>query len=129
MANFIGNDNTLNLIKTGMSASNQRATTISNNIANVNTAGYKRKYVSFEESLNNAMTGIDMTKTNLRHLSDGSEGLIQIKEDTTTSMNENGNNVDIENEMLNLSTNALMYNALVSQLNTKYSIYNYVINK
>ena len=44
---------TYNLMKSGLNAAQLRSKTIANNIANINTPNYKRKYVKFEETLNN----------------------------------------------------------------------------
>ena len=40
-----------NLLKMGLDASNLRGEAISQNIANINTPNYKRKVVTFEETL------------------------------------------------------------------------------
>ncbi|WP_417281320.1 flagellar basal body protein [Clostridioides difficile] len=50
--------NTYDIIKMGLDATNLRSQTIANNIANINTEGYKRHYVTFEETLNDAMPNI-----------------------------------------------------------------------
>lgn len=100
-----------NLIKSGLNAADLRGKTIANNIANVNTPGYKRKYVSFEETLNNI----------------NSESKIEVKEDTSTSVRTDGNNVDLENEKVNQAANTLMYNSLVSVTNVKLAMAKSVI--
>lgn len=100
-----------NLIKSGLNVAQLRSETIANNIANVNTPDYKRKYVSFEETLydiNNA-------------------GKIEVKEDNTTSIRSDGNNVDLENEKVNQAANTLMYNGLVSITNIKLTMSKSVI--
>lgn len=56
------------------------------------------------------------------------EGEISIQQDNTTSMREDGNNVDVENEEVNMAANALMYNALVTIANNKLSVTKYIIN-
>ena len=51
--NLVGGENsTYSLIKQGIKASTARAKVISNNIANINTKGYKRFSVVFEENIN-----------------------------------------------------------------------------
>jgi flagellar basal-body rod protein FlgB len=54
-------------------------------------------------------------------------GKIKIKQDKSTSMREDGNNVDIESEMSNQAANTLLYNALITQANSKLSMTRYVI--
>lgn len=90
---------------------------ISNNIANVDTPGYKRKTVKFEEFLNDGLkTGkIDKGQTRL-----GSSGALVSVDHASLSYRADGNNVDIENEMAELATNSLRYNTLVQKLNGEY---------
>lgn len=99
------------LIKTSLDATELRGKTIANNIANINTPGYKRKYVTFEETLN----GINK------------QSKIEVKEDKSTSIRTDGNNIDLENEKVNQAANTLMYNGLVSITNTKLAIAKSVI--
>ena len=54
---------TYNLMKSGLNAAQLRSKTIANNIANINTPNYKRKYVKFEETLNKLNKSIDILKT------------------------------------------------------------------
>lgn len=117
-----------NLIKKGLDASSERSKVISNNIANVNTKGFKRSYVTFEENLNDSINNLEMKETNSRHMQDSAGyGEVQTKTDTSSSMREDGNNVDIDNEMSNEAANSLMYYALISQANTRISQEKYVI--
>lgn len=99
------------LIKSGLDVTELRGKTIANNIANINTPGYKRKYVTFEETLNKA----------------SKQPQIEVKEDKATSMRNDGNNVDLESEKVNQAANSLMYNGLVSVTNTKLAIARTVI--
>ena len=105
-----------NLLKKSMDASSYRGRAISNNIANYNTPGYKRHYVTFEETLKDNLNNINMKVTGEKHMNNGAE-FGQVK-----------NNVDIDNEMVNNSANALMYNALVTQANNRLDTTRYVIN-
>ncbi|MDT8716660.1 flagellar basal body rod protein FlgB [Clostridium sp. 19966] len=118
-----------NLIKKGLDASMTRSNVMANNIANVNTKGYKRYYVSFEDALNSATDNLKMETSDPLHISDSdNEGQITIKQDTSTSMNLDGNNVDVDQEMSNLAANTLYYNALATQINSELSMSRSVIN-
>ncbi|NEZ45885.1 flagellar basal body rod protein FlgB [Clostridium niameyense] len=117
------------LLKKGMDASSYRSKVISNNTSNFNTPGYKRHYVTFEDSLNNSMDNLSMKITKGQHINDGiSYGDIKEEVDRTSSMRTDGNNVDLDHEMVNKSSNALMYSALITQANNKLSTTKYVIN-
>jgi flagellar basal-body rod protein FlgB len=86
---------------------------ISQNIANVDTPGYKRKAVQFEEFLNNEMQSgqISQGKSKL------AGGDINVIEDPSgSSYRSDGNNVDIENEMALLSANSIRYNTLIQKI-------------
>lgn len=121
-------ENTYNLLKKSMDASALRSKVIANNIANINTKGYKKLYVTFEETLNDNM-GKNILKTdNNKHMQTGSaNSSITVQRDESTSMRQDGNNVDIDLEMTNQAANTLMYDALVKQVNSKMSLTSYII--
>ena len=104
--------NIYGLMKMGLDATELRSRTIANNIANINTPNYKRRYVTFEESLK----------------SEASNAKIEVKVDKDSIVREDGNNVDLENEKVNQAAASLQYNALVSLTNTKLSMTKSVIS-
>ena len=126
---YINNDSTSQMLKLGLDASSLRAKTISNNIANINTENYKKSYVSFEENLNSEKEKFSLNKTNTKHI-DGNldNSLISVKKDSGTSMRSDGNNVDLDLEKVNQATNTLMYNALITQANSRISMSKSVIS-
>ncbi|BDR75892.1 flagellar basal body rod protein FlgB [Clostridium tetani] len=116
-------------IKKALDVASTRGRVINNNISNVNVKGYKRHYVEFEESLKKNREDLDLKFTKNRHISTGLEyGKMEIKRDETSSMREDGNNVDIDTEKVNQAANTLMYNALISQLNNRISIKRHIIS-
>ncbi|MDS0524112.1 flagellar basal body rod protein FlgB [Clostridium sp. SHJSY1] len=129
--NLLGNaGSTYNLIKEGIQASNIRGKAIANNMANINTADYKRFNVVFEDNLkgNNEMN-VRMKATEEKHLSNSNtQGNITVEKDESTSMREDGNNVDLDVEKAEQAANTLKYNALIQQANGKLSNIRYVIN-
>lgn len=116
----VKNVNSYNLLKKSLDASALRSKVISNNLVNINTKGYKRRYVTFEESLKNAENDIAMKRTSQKHMDAGEIlGNMEVKQDTKTSMRQDGNNVDIDSEIVNQSANTLMYDALTVELNNR----------
>lgn len=103
--------NIYGLMKMGLDATELRSRTIANNIANINTPNYKRRYVSFEDSLKNEI----------------SNAKIEVKVDEDSIVREDGNNVDLESEKVNQAAASLQYNALVSLTNTKLAMTKSVI--
>lgn len=120
---FIGNDDTYDLLKSGINASNVRAKTIANNMANVNTKNYKRFNVVFEENLKNSDSSqLELKKTKEEHFSsNNSKNNITVEQDKSTSMRSDGNNVDLDIEKVNQAANTLKYNALITEINGKFN--------
>ena len=104
--------NIYGLMKMGLDATELRSRTIANNIANINTPNYKRRYVTFEESLKNEI----------------SNAKIEVKIDKDSIVREDGNNVDLESEKVNQAAASLQYNALVSLTNTKLAMTKSIIS-
>ena len=126
---YINNDSTSQMIKLGLDTAALRGKVISNNIANINTENYKKSYVSFEENLNNEKEKISLNKTSDKHIDGSSDNsLIQVKKDNSTSMRTDGNNVDLDLEKVNQASNTLMYNALITQANSRISMTKSVIS-
>ena len=129
MVGLSESEKTYDLIKKSLDASVARGEVIANNIANVNTKGYKRHYVTFEETLQDVKDNVSLKTTNERHITcDEEYGEIRVKRDESNSMRIDGNNVDIDNEMTNLAANNLKYNALITELNSRLSLKRFVIN-
>lgn len=114
----------INQLNTALDGSWLRNKTISNNIANVNTPGYKRQVVQFEDVLRNEMSRanqLPMSVTHENHLPHANKGQIQVNSDSSTSYRVDGNNVDIDVEMGEMAKNSIYYNSIVNQLNGQFS--------
>ncbi|NLL29445.1 MAG: flagellar basal body rod protein FlgB [Clostridiales bacterium] len=123
------NDSTYKILKLGLDASSLRGKVIANNMANINTKNFKKSYVTFEENLTNEKNKISLKKTNVEHISGkNGDSLISIKQDNSTSMRQDGNNVDLDLEKVNQAANTMMFNALVTQANSKLSMTKSVIS-
>lgn len=93
----------------------------SDNIANANTPGFKRSYVPFESELKDLLEEGDEK---------GVAGLEpEARVDDMTQAREDGNNVDMEQELAEIVKNSLRYSAAGSILRTKLSMYRYVISE
>jgi len=114
------------VLQKGLDAATLRQEVISNNVANVNTPGFKRSNVTFEEGLKKALAGRENNYQRTSLLEDTSPESVK---DNRTSMRNDLNNVDMEIEMLNLSSNQIKYNGLIQLLNDRYSNLRYVINE
>lgn len=127
------NNKTL-ILEKAMDAAWMRNETISNNIANVNTPGYKKSYVRFEELLTDAADKFQISgiKKDGKFLPIGSDRSIsvnpEIVQEDSTSMRRDGNNVDIDVEMAELAKNTIKYNALIAQMSKEFSKIKLAIN-
>ncbi len=117
-------DFTSQLLTKALDTASTRQRVISNNLANINTPGFKRSYVTFEEELRKTL------ETNNRiNLNSIQKIEPQINKDNSTTMRLDGNNVDMDQEMVNLAMNSINYNTAVQQLNKKLGMLRYVISE
>ena len=90
-----------------------RQEALSENLANVNTPGYRRKDVDFHSALQAAMpAGRDAVES------------VPVSEqvDNASPMRADGNSVDVDAESANLAQNALEYEALAQVLRARGDI-------
>jgi flagellar basal-body rod protein FlgB len=104
-----------------------RHSALSVNVANVNTPGYRRKDVPFEAELEGFVRGQVSPCTGaacgpLRYFRP------PILEDSSGAMREDGNNVDIEVEMVRLAENTMRYQAIAQYVGGFFGGLKYVIN-
>ena len=98
-----------------------------NNIANASTPGFKRSYVSFEEELGEVIR--DGRGGGERLLKGLEELDLSAKVDHLTESREDGNNVDMEQEIAEMSENNLRYAGASSIVKEKAEMYRYVISE
>ena len=112
----------INVLDRAADAAWQRNEAISNNIANVDTPGYKRQDVAFEsvlqqalgnnryESMDDKVANVDLSRLRGRAYLDYANYSYRL----------DGNNVDIENENV-LAENQLKYQGLISSINQEFT--------
>ena len=107
----------LDKIGRGLDASWTKNEVISSNIANVDTPGYKKKKAVFGDLLNEELSSSLLKTSHEKHMQiDGGSSLISITTDmSTTNMRTDENNVNIDEEMSDLSKNQIYYNVLTQR--------------
>jgi len=118
-----------------MDAAVVRNTTIAQNIANVETPGYKRKEVDFEFYLQKAMGDqedtIGLKTDNEKHFSLYPSSIddvqARVRTVTDTSITNDGNNVDIDQQEALQAENTINYQTLARLLNLAIERYNTVL--
>ena len=113
----------INVLDRAADAAWQRNEAISNNIAIVDTPGYKRQDVAFEsvlqqalgnnryESMDDKVANVDLSRLRGRAYLDYANYSYRL----------DGNNVDIENENVMLAENQLKYQGLISSINQEFT--------
>lgn len=123
------------VLEQAISTASMRHKVIADNIANVNTPGFKRSEVRFEDVLRESMetkSHISMTATHPRHISPLSRStpvMPQVHTINENSVRNDGNNVDIEIEMANMAKNTVYYDATIQQLNRYFTSIKSAINE
>ena len=115
--------NYVNVLDKAADASWSRENILTNNIANVNTPGYKRKDLNFEntlktelgrckhESLDSKMKDVDLSRLNPSVYVDSSNYSYRL----------DGSNVDIDTENAILAKNEIKYNGIIDSINKDFS--------
>lgn len=96
---------------------------IANNIANVDTPGYKRQDVNFESQLRRALgnSRYETVDAKVSHVT-STELEARIYTDSANfSYRLDGNNVDIDTENVELAANQVKYNGLIASINQEFA--------
>lgn len=113
----------VNVLNKAADASWKRENVLSNNIANVNTPGYKRRDLNFEstlreelgrckhESLDRKISDTDLTKLNPSVYTDL----------TNYSYRLDGSNVDIDSEEVEFASEQIRYQGITAALNNEFT--------
>lgn len=125
MANFLDTP-TIQLLERGLDVATLRQRVSANNLANVDTPGYKRQEVSFEDDLAKALRQSSEFRgltSDPRHIPIGDTKLEEVTPRTMTINGEeyrnDGNNVDVDREMAIMAKNTLWYDAMISRVSGK----------
>ena len=115
----------IDVLKKAADASVYRNELLSNNIANVDTPGYKRKDLEFEVHLNRAIESAGTHKDTLTKKVhnvdlDGVKMMTYI-DNADLSYRLDGNNVDISSEQTELASNQIVYNGLIDSMTHEFS--------
>ncbi len=109
---MINDATVIDLLAAGMKAEFQRQQTIANNIANINTKGFRRSETNFEEVLakaigKNGSLDLDALKT-------------EVFQPENTPINEFGSDVSLDVEVGEMAKNSLRHRTYMLVLKKKY---------
>jgi flagellar basal-body rod protein FlgB len=132
-------DKSLDLLKRGMDVSLLRYNITANNIANAETPNFKRSSVSFESELKRMLDlekkqppfegalMYDRSKDMFR-ARNSSEVKPRVTLDYLTTSKNNGNNVDIEEEIMTATNTQLLYQAMLTSVNGAFQRVNIALS-
>ncbi len=120
-------DKTPQILKKALDFQSERQLLITSNISNLDTPGYQAKDIDFKGALRAALgtsRSLVMETTHRRHIGPDSVNIggLQAKVlSETDAPKSNGNNVNIDKEMMKLAENQIAYNATVQMLSKRSS--------
>jgi flagellar basal-body rod protein FlgB len=100
-------------LERALSGASLRQTAIAQNIANVNTPGYRRQDVDFQTALHQAW---DQGEAKVEHVTP------TIENDPTSIMRADGSSVDIDTEAASQAKNGLTYEAVAAVMKSRTAI-------
>lgn len=108
----------------------QRSAIASGNLANAETPGYRTKDVQFADALDGQLGGLAPAATHTRHLgAPDSSGRGTVVDAEGKPARRDGNNVQLEHELLALSRSGSDFAAAQTVLAAKFRLVRYAINE
>lgn len=131
---------TVAILQRGMDVASLRREVIANNVANAHTPNFKRSTVNFEAQLKRALDSeqskpaLAAAVTDPRHISfDTKMDWQDVKPvrvlDYLTQTKSNGNNVDLQEELMSAEQNQMMYNLMAQAAANEFNQLNIVLRR
>lgn len=127
-------DSTIRVLDKVLELRSQKHQCISSNIANAETPGYSRIGMDFEKGLREAVSGTGQAVSHPNHIPNLPNRQIDLFEATFYRKKDrsgigDGNSVNMEQEMVDLSVNQIRFESAILSLNKKFSMLKYVIQE
>ncbi|OGP65059.1 MAG: hypothetical protein A3K22_02445 [Deltaproteobacteria bacterium RBG_16_42_7] len=106
----------LNIVEKALSVRAFYHKILAGNIANVETPNYKEKDIDFYEEIQKRMSSQNAIEVREKTQGDGTNSI-------------DGNTVNIENQMVKLTENSMLYNSLIHVVTKKFSMMRYLISE
>lgn len=126
MAGILSADRRMQLLESSLSGLTQRQRLVANNLANVDTPGYRSFDIPFEQVLERSITSgkdLPLLVTSAGHMSalSGAPAAF-VAEQRPSAFRTDGNGVDVDAEMEKLSETAIQFNAVSQLLSARIAI-------
>lgn len=119
-------DRTFGSLEAALNESTARQKVIAHNVSNIDTPGFKRFLVDFEGQQTKQQLPLKLTEP--KHINASVEDSLDGQRDLSPGLRKDGNNVDLETEMINMIKNDTFYNAAVNQVNKKIAMLKFAID-
>lgn len=124
-----------NLLFSNLNFRGERQKVISSNIANINTPGYKTKELVFNDELkkanSNMQASLHLSQTNSNHMalagSTNDKNLYKSVEIKGLKEQNDGNNVNLDTQMAEMSKNKMLFDAIQSSIKKDSRLFRSVI--
>jgi flagellar basal-body rod protein FlgB len=107
----------------------QRQTVSASNLANLDTPGYRAREANFEDALDLQLNVSAPTKTNPLHLGHAAVSSNMTQETEGLAARRDGNNVQLDRELLSMTRAAGDFSAAQTALAAKFRLVRYAINE
>ena len=126
--NEINDSAILAALRRQMATAVAKQTAAASNLANIDTPGYQAREVSFADAL--ADLGVDpLNATDAQHLQTGAAGTPRVVETEGLPTRRDGNNVQLDRELLALTRASGDFSAAQTALAAKFRLVRYAINE
>jgi flagellar basal-body rod protein FlgB len=127
MSNSIVRDVSMTAAQQALNGLALREEMIGRNVANVDTPGYQAVQVDFEKSLQQQMGGkgsLGLTTTSALHISPGNAttGIVATSLRKGGSARADGNDVDVDVEMAQMTETGIRYQTLIQLVSNKLTL-------
>jgi len=131
---------TVAILQRGLDVASLRREVIANNVANADTPNFKRSTVNFEAQLKRALDSertkpaLEAAVTDPRHISFDTkmdwQNVKPVRQlDYLTQTKSNGNNVDLQEELMSAEQNQMMYNLMAQAAANEFNQLNIVLRR
>lgn len=108
----------------------QRQTVAASNLANLDTPGYRTKEVTFAAALDDELGAAGIVTTSPLHIGNGrGTDASALGESSGLAARRDGNNVQLDRELLGLTRATTDFNAAQTVLAAKFRLVRYAINE
>jgi flagellar basal-body rod protein FlgB len=109
----------------------QKQAVAAGNLANVDTPGYQTREARFGDALDAALEPSHLTATHARHfgVTAGATGAADVREKDGLAARRDGNNVQMDRELLALGRAAGEFSSAQTALAAKFRLVRYAINE